>query len=102
VENCLDEMQETLSVDPKEVLQISARSGLNCEQIFPALIDKSPHPSGNPQNPLKALIFDSWYDEFHGVICLLQIKDGSVKKGDQIELFHNKKAYTVLGMGSIW
>jgi elongation factor 4 len=99
VENCLDEMQETLSVDPKEVLQISARSGLNCEQIFPALIDKSPHPSGNPQNPLKALIFDSWYDEFHGVICLLQIKDGSVKKGDQIELFHNKKAYTVLGMG---
>lgn len=99
IENTTEQMVESLGIEKNEIIQLSARSGKNCEQIFPILLNKTPKPQGLMNKPLKALIFDSWYDEFYGVICLIQIVDGMVKKGDLIELYHNKKSYTVLGLG---
>lgn len=98
-ENAAEQMVESLGVEKSDIIQVSARSGKNCEKIFPLLINKCPKPKGLEKNPFKALIFDSWYDEFYGVICLIQIVDGRIKKGDTVELFHNKKTYQVLGLG---
>eukprot|EP01080_Neovahlkampfia_damariscottae_P001149 gene1149-10663_t len=99
IEEIEEEMIQNFGFDKNEIIKLSARSGLNCEIIFDKLINESTPPKGDPTKPLKALIFDSWYDEFFGVICLIQIKDGFVSIGDKISLFHNQKNYTITGLG---
>ena len=60
---------------------MSAKSGINVEAILPAIIERIPPPSSSTTKPLKALLFDSWYDEYKGVICMLAMIDGRIKKG---------------------
>jgi translation elongation factor EF-4 len=99
IEQIEQEMIDTLGVEKNDIIKISARSGLNCEKIFTKLIHGSTKPQGDMNKPLKGLIFDSWYDEFYGVICLIQVVDGKIEIGDKISLFHNKQSYTISGLG---
>lgn len=92
-------MVKLLGVNASEIIPVSAKTGQNCEQVIPALIDRGMSPLGRVDGPLKALLFDSWYDEYHGVVCMIYIVDGKIKNGDIIMSAHNRKQYEVLQVG---
>ncbi len=97
-----DELKTLFDFDKSEVLRASAKAGIGMQEILGALIDRIPAPVSNPAQPLKALLFDSWYDEYKGVVCLIAIKDGALKKGDQVTLAQTDKSYEVLEIGLMY
>ncbi|MDR1125576.1 MAG: translation elongation factor 4 [Deltaproteobacteria bacterium] len=94
------EIEEGIGLDCSEALAVSAKTGLGVEAVIEGIIKRLPAPAGDPDAPLKALIFDSWYDAYQGVIVLFRIMDGSVKKGDLIRLFSTGVEYEVLRLGA--
>jgi GTP-binding protein LepA len=86
VEEVTLELANLLGIDKNEVIQISAKYGLNVEELLESVIEKIPPPEGSPQNPLRALIFDSKYDLYLGVIAYLRIIDGELQIGSKIHL----------------
>ena len=78
---------------------ISAKTGMNVEQVLERIISDIPAPEGNASNPLRCLLFDTWYDQYAGVICLAAIKDGTIKKGDKIVSGYSKLVYDVIDLG---
>ncbi len=94
-----EEIESILGIEASDAPRISAKSGLNVENVLEDIVTKIPAPSGNPNAPLKALIFDSYYDNFKGVICFVRIKDGSVKVGSKIKTFISGKVFTVTEVG---
>ncbi|ORZ34271.1 GUF1 GTPase-like protein [Catenaria anguillulae PL171] len=82
------------------MLQISGKTGLNCEQVLDAVIEHiPPPPAGDPNVPLRALLFDSWYDTYVGVITLFSVLDGVLKRGDKVVSCHSGKRYEVVDVG---
>ncbi len=94
-----DEIENILGVDASTAPRISAKSGLNIEDVLEQIVEKIPAPKGDDNAPLKALIFDSYYDNFKGVICFVRIVDGTVKVGTKITTFMSKKEFTVTEVG---
>lgn len=94
-----DEIEKRIGLDGSEAIPISAKTGLNVEQVLEAIVTQIPCPNGNKSNPLQALIFDSYYDSYRGVVVLVRIKEGMVKVGDQIQLMSNGKEYLVTEVG---
>lgn len=78
---------------------ISAKSGLNIDQVLESIVEKLPAPEGDENAPLKALIFDSYYDSYKGVVCYVAVKEGSVKPGTKIKLMASGKSYEVTELG---
>ncbi|KAF1073544.1 translation elongation factor 4 [Halodesulfovibrio sp. MK-HDV] len=93
------EIEESIGLDATEAVGVSAKTGLNVDQVLEAIVDKLPAPKGDREAPLKALIFDSWYDSYQGVIVMFRVFDGSVKKGDKIRLMATHKDYEVTRVG---
>ncbi len=93
------ELEDILGVDASDAPRISAKSGLNVEDVLEQVIHKIPAPKGDDNAPLKALIFDSYYDNFKGVICFVRIMDGTVKVGDRIRTFMSDKQFDVTEVG---
>lgn len=93
------EIEESIGLDATEAVGVSAKTGLNVDQVLEAIVDKLPAPTGDSDAPLKALIFDSWYDSYQGVIVMFRVFDGSVKKGDKIRLMATHKDYEVTRVG---
>ncbi|MCL2483905.1 MAG: translation elongation factor 4, partial [Firmicutes bacterium] len=91
--------KEFLGFDPHEVPAISAKEGLNIEEVLDMIIEKFPEPKGSKDAPLKALVFDSYYDAYKGIICLIGVKDGSIKKGDRIKMMQAGGEFTVTEVG---
>lgn len=98
----IGEMEHAFDIKKSSVLLVSAKTGKNVEQLFPAIIDRVPAPKGNADAPFKGLLFDSWFDEYRGVICLVEIIDGTVKKGDNITAAHTGRSYEVLDIGLMY
>lgn len=96
------ELKNLFDFEPEHVLRASAKTGIGVEEILQAIIKQIPAPESNPSSNLKALLFDSWYDEYKGVIILVAIKDGSISKGDMIELAQAGKKYEVLELGLMY
>ena len=94
-----EEIETILGIDAKDAPRISAKSGLNVDQVLEQIVKKVPAPNGDVNAPLKALIFDSFYDNFKGVICFVRVKDGSVKVGSHIKTFISNKVFTVTEVG---
>jgi len=69
-------------VETTSPIEISAKTGLNISKVLESLVDHLPSPSGKSDEPLKALLFDSWYDPYRGVICMVNVKAGTLKAGD--------------------
>jgi GTP-binding protein LepA len=94
-----EEIEEIIGLDTSDTVEASAKEGIGIHEILESIVRKVPHPKGDPDAPLKALIFDSWYDPYQGVIILVRIFDGVLKKGDKIQLMANKKTQEVLKVG---
>ena len=93
------EIEDIIGLDASDALEASAKEGLGIKEILATIVDKVPPPKGDPDAPLKALIFDSWYDSYQGVIVLARVFDGALKKGDKIQLMSNRKSFEVLKVG---
>ena len=98
-DDVLNEMEKTLGIVPEEALMVSAKTGKGIDEIFDAVIKRIPPPKGNPNAPLRSLIFDSVYDEYRGVVVYLRIFDGSVKVGDEIYMMKTNSSFKVEEVG---
>ncbi len=85
-----------------EIIEASAKAGVGMQNILHALIDRIPSPVSSVEEPLKALLFDSWFDEYRGVICLVALKDGILKKGDTITLAQAGTSYEIVELGIMY
>ena len=95
------EIEEIIGLDASDAPLISAKQGLNITDVLEAIVNKVPKPRGEVDKPLKALIFDSYYDAYKGVIAYVRVFDGKVKKGDQILMMNTKKTFEVTEVGII-
>lgn len=93
------EIEDIIGLDTSYAPLISAKEGTNIEQVLSCIIDKIPAPKGDKEAPLQALIFDSYYDNYKGAVCLVRIKNGLVKPGTKIKMLANNKVYDVVEVG---
>ncbi len=100
IEGTKAEIEDTIGLDCSSAPLISAKNGINIEEVLEKIITDLPCPEGDDDAPLKALIFDSYYDNFKGVICFVRIKDGSVKVGSKIKTFMSDKTFEVTEVGT--
>ncbi|HLS22488.1 MAG TPA: translation elongation factor 4 [Pseudogracilibacillus sp.] len=94
-----EELVDVLGVDPDDVILASAKDNIGIEEILESIVEKVPAPKGDPKAPLKALIFDSLYDPYRGVIAYISIKEGTLRVGDRIKMMSNDKEYEVIELG---
>ena len=93
------EIEDIIGLDASDAPLISAKSGLNIEDVLEAIVEKVPAPTGDKEAPLKALIFDSYYDAYKGVVAYVRIFEGSVKKGMTIKMMNTNKKFEVTEVG---
>jgi len=98
-EKVKNQIEESIGIDSANALLTSAKEGIGIREVLEAIVKKVPPPGGNEKNPLKALIFDSWFDNYQGVIVLVRLFDGKVKRGTKIMLVAAKKVFEVLEVG---
>ncbi|MBQ3408221.1 MAG: translation elongation factor 4 [Clostridia bacterium] len=94
-----DEIEEIIGIPAQDAPCISAKSGLNVEEVLERIVTDIPAPSGDEKSNLKCLIFDSLYNDYKGAIAYVRVKDGTVTVGDEIELMASKKVFTVTELG---
>ena len=99
VEKVRKEIEDVIGLSASDAPAISAKEGTNIEKVLDMIVDKVPAPKGDENAPLKALIFDSVYDNFKGAICVVRIVDGSVKVGSKIQMMKTKKVFEVTEVG---
>ena len=99
VEGTKADIENTIGLPCDDAIGVSAKTGLNVEDVLEAIVSKIPGPSGSKDNPLQALIFDSFYDSYRGVVAQVRIKEGKVKVGDQILLMSNGLSFQVTELG---
>ena len=93
------EIEDVIGLDASDAIAASAKEGIGIKEILEAVVKKVPPPKGNPDAPLKALLFDSWYDPFQGAVVLVRVFDGTIKKGQKIRFVAANKSYDVLQLG---
>lgn len=98
-EGCKKEIEDIIGLPADDAPEISAKEGINIEDVLKAVIEKLPPPSGNEEAPLRALIFDSSYDNYKGAICLVRIVDGSVRPGTSIKMMSSGKVFECTEVG---
>ena len=99
IEGTKHSISEVLQLDADDALPISAKEGKGVPEVLEAIIARVPSPSGDPQAPLKALIFDSWFDNYQGVIVLARLVDGSIRPGMKIKVMSNNRTFEVMEVG---
>ncbi|MBR3579436.1 MAG: GTP-binding protein, partial [Lachnospiraceae bacterium] len=95
----INEIEDVIGLEAQDAPQISAKNGINIEAVLEAIVHKLPAPKGDPEAPLKALIFDSVYDSYKGVIVFIRIMEGSIKKGDRIRMMATGAEAEVVEIG---
>ena len=95
VDSARAEIEEVVGIDAHDAPAVSAKEGTNVGDVLEAVVHLVPPPKGDPEAPLKALIFDSWFDSYRGVICLVRVFEGTLKKGDTIRLWSNGETFEV-------
>ncbi|WP_102345535.1 translation elongation factor 4 [Bacillus sp. Marseille-P3661] len=98
-ERVRQEVEDIIGLDASEAVLASAKAGIGIEEILEQIVEKVPPPSGNPDAPLKALIFDSLYDPYRGIVTYIRIVDGTVKIGDKIRMMATGKEFEVVEVG---
>ncbi|MBC7214928.1 MAG: elongation factor 4 [Burkholderiaceae bacterium] len=98
-ERAKEEIEDVIGIDASEAIPCSAKTGMGIDEILEAIIAKVPPPRGNPQGPLRAMIIDSWFDSYVGVVMLVRVVDGELKKGERIKLMATGAVYEANGLG---
>ena len=93
------EIEDVIGIDASNAVETSAKSGIGVKQVLEAIIKELPPPAGNPDAPLKALIIDSWFDNYLGTVSLIRVVDGEIKKKDRIRLMATGSEYIVDNVG---
>jgi GTP-binding protein LepA len=99
VEQTLDQMENIIGLKREDALLVSAKKGTGVDAVLQAIVDRIPPPKGDPAAPLKALLFDSWFDSYRGVVVLVRIIDGELRTGDKILLMAADAEYEVEEVG---
>ena len=99
IEDCLEQMEHVIGLPRSEALLVSAKTGQGLPELFEAVVERIPPPKGDPEAPLKALLFDSWFDVYRGVIVLVRVIDGELKTGDRIVLMASGAEYEAEEVG---
>ncbi|HBC97112.1 MAG TPA: elongation factor 4 [Clostridium sp.] len=98
-EEVKQEIEDVIGIDAEDAPLVSAKTGLNIDEVLEAVVNKIPSPQGDENAPLRALIFDSNYDSYRGVVCHIRVKEGCIKPGEQIKLMAAGKVYEVTETG---
>ncbi|MCX7830440.1 MAG: translation elongation factor 4, partial [Acidobacteria bacterium] len=98
-ERAKQEIEDVIGLDAKEAILSSAKEKIGIDEILEAIIKKLPPPKGDPDAPLKAIIFDSWYDSYRGEIILIRVVDGTISTGDKIKFLASGNEHDVEGLG---
>lgn len=93
------EVEDVIGLPAEDVVLASAKEGIGIQEVLEHIVANVPAPTGDIDNPLQALVFDSEYDSYRGVVLSIQIEEGILKKGDKIEMMHNKKIFEVTEVG---
>ena len=93
------QIEEVIGLDASSALQISAKTGQGIDEVLEAIVTSLPHPQGAYKSPLKAMLIDSWYDSYLGVVVMIRIVDGILKKGDKIIMMQSGAKYTIDSVG---
>jgi GTP-binding protein LepA len=92
-------IEQAVGLDATDAIPVSAKTGQGVDEVLEAIVHRLPPPKGDPNAPLQALIFDSWFDAYRGVIVLTRVMQGTMHKGQRIRLMSNGKAYEIESMG---
>jgi GTP-binding protein LepA len=93
------QIEEVIGLDTKGALPASGKTGLGVHDVLEAVVKRVPPPKGDPNAPLRALLFDSWYDSYRGAVIVLRVMEGTLKKGDKIYFMATQREYEVVEMG---
>jgi GTP-binding protein LepA len=99
VEGVKAEIEEVIGLDASEAVPVSAKEGIGIEDVLEAVVRKIPPPKGSPDDPLRALIFDSWYDSYRGVVMLVRVLEGRLAPRQQIQFWSHRKKFEVQEVG---
>ena len=99
VERTKKEIEDVIGLDCSDIPCISAKTGLNVEDVLESIVNKLPCPKGEVTNKLQALVFDSYYDSYRGVVVFVCVKEGKIKVGDKIRMLHSNTEYEVTELG---
>jgi GTP-binding protein LepA len=98
-ENAKSEIEDVIGIDATEAIPCSAKTGMGIDEILEAIVHKIPPPRGNPDGPLRAMIIDSWFDSYVGVVMLVRVVDGRLAKGERIKLMATGATYNADSLG---
>ncbi len=101
IERVREEIDAELGLDPFEAVLCSAKTGEGIDGVLEAVVEKLPAPEGDPQAPPQALLFDAQYDAYRGVVMLVRVREGTLRKGQELFLMHSRKTYTVEELGNL-
>jgi GTP-binding protein LepA len=99
VDKVSKQIEDIIGLDTSDAVKISAKTGIGIQDVLEAIVKRLPHPKGDASKPLKALLIDSWYDAYLGVVILVRIYDGVLKRGAKVKLMHNNANYSVEQVG---
>jgi GTP-binding protein LepA len=98
-ERVKQQIEDVIGLDASDAVEISAKTGLNIEGVLEALVTRLPPPKGDPEAPLKALVVDSWYDQYLGVVILIRVKDGRIRRGQKLRMMARGSVHHVEQIG---
>ena len=99
LDNARSEIEDVIGIDATDAIPCSAKTGVGIEEILEMIVAKVPAPKGNPDGPLRAMIIDSWYDSFVGVVMLVRVVDGRLQKGERIKMMASGATYNADNLG---
>ncbi|HUP44096.1 MAG TPA: translation elongation factor 4 [Thermoanaerobaculia bacterium] len=98
-ERVREQIENVIGLDAHDAVLASAKAGIGVEEILEKIVTRIPQPKGDPSAPLRALLFDSWYDPYRGVVCLVRIVDGELRRGNRVKFLSTGREYEVTEMG---
>ncbi len=98
-ERVIKEIEEIIGLEAQNALRVSAKQGIGIDELLEAIITRIPAPVGDPEAPLQALIIDSWFDAYLGVVSLVRVKNGTLKTGEKMQVMSTGRSYEIMGVG---